>query len=323
VNPILFIHDYDHDELDSTQRLLERGLTVAAWDVRATSSRRLLLDGISKLDRGAKALALVDLCAEDGEDHEYRGLRIIETIRHHPRLSQRVHPVALTRHARPEILMELEQAGAVATIHKRAFEASDTGEIAETLTSISTAQPTSWAARSTMRTIPGRDGLAVSGEDELSVWKDMFGTLRHSNLRRQILLGRAAGTPNADLASAAYVSEKTVEKHVREMQDHLAPRYQVGTVPTLLPAAHELLCRCVQLGPLSADLTRLPLPRRVKAWFDDPDIRRDAWIDPEADAELAHILRSPPRAWKDAADNPQRVTRGVLALLDAAAEYRR
>jgi CheY-like chemotaxis protein len=320
MNPTLLLHDYDPDELTATESLLARDHTLAGLEIYATTSRSALLQRISGLDAASRGLALVDLCAEDGHDHEYRGLRIIETIRRHPRLAQRAHPIALTRHARTEILTDLHQAGAVAAIHKRALESNDTAVVSDGLAHLARTPLTPWEARADVQVFPPQPSLAVIGEDEQSVWRNLFGTLHHSDLRRQILLGRAAGIPNRELAGKLIVHEGTIEKTIRDMQDHLAPRYQMGAVPSLLPAAQEFLRRCVQLGPLPADLARLPAPSRIKAWYDDEPIRRDAWLDPEADGELRDALLHPPARWQQSVQNAQAITRGALALLDSASE---
>jgi DNA-binding NarL/FixJ family response regulator len=321
MNLILLIHDYDPVELAGTEALLTRNPTIAAWDRITTSSRNKLLNTISDLDSNSRGVALIDLCAQDGTDHEFRGVRIIETIRRHPRLSARAHPIALTRHARGDVILDLQQAGAALVIHKRALEQPDTSPVANALTDLTGTLPTAWGARSSLLTVPETSDLAVTGEDERTVWKSLFGDLRYSSQRRAILLARLNGTANADLATRMFMSVKTVEKHVREMHDHLAPRHQRGQIPSLIPAAEELLARCVQLGPLPADLARLPSPSRVRAWYDDPVIRRGAWLDPDTDQTIKKELSDPPDSWRETKVDARTVTRAVLALLDAADDY--
>jgi CheY-like chemotaxis protein len=115
---------YDEDEADIYRSFLQlRDHQIATDAISMHGSRLELFEVIARSE--VPIIALVDLQADERNDQNYSGHRIIETICRHPTLEARCRPLAFTVHARPDIVRLALSHGAHAVVSKTDLDVPD------------------------------------------------------------------------------------------------------------------------------------------------------------------------------------------------------
>ena len=287
---VVFLHDPDREMLHNhSVRLLRdvHGIESVGLELRAFENRNELLAEIAGERR--PSLALVDLQQDDRRDLNYRGHRIIETIRYHERLWRDCRPLAFSVHSRTNVLRLVEDHGAYGFIARNVLDtATDVGFAGQLRAQL--LRPASGARREAeCHVLPHGYVLGDLHVDDRCVVEEIgrvFHRTRDFNKNQWMVLRYAAENvgPNA---IATFIHEEfgiDGSGPVEYLQDKLKLRYRTAGRPDLRAAALDLFQRLPHKRHVPDDGLSLKLLPRLRDLQDQPIglLMKAGYLDEEA-----------------------------------------
>jgi hypothetical protein len=288
---VVFLHDPDPQMLENHCVPLLRqvhGIEVAGLELRPFQNRNELLAAIAAERR--PSVALVDLQQDDRRDLNYRGHRIIETIRHHELLWRGCRPFAFSVHARADVLRLVEDHGAYGLIARNALDiGTDVGFPAQLREQLRRPArgPTQAVACQLLPTGHALDDLPVDDARTVEEIGKVFYRARDLNENQWMVLRYAAENVGATAIAAFIHQEFGIDgaNPVEYLQTKLKLQYRVAGRPDLRAAALDLFQRLphkrqmpddglsLRLLPRLRDLQDQPMGRLMNAGFLDAEAR--------------------------------------------------